>query len=310
MDTPSSPLPYLTDEANGACWRLLLGDSCERLAEIDDDTVDFAVYSPPFASLYTYSPSERDLGNSATTDEFIDHYRFVLDHMMRVTKPGRINAVHVQQVAILKSRKGYTGLEDFRGRVIQAHLDAGFIYYGEITVNKNPQLQAVRTKAQALMFVQLRRDSAMSRPALADYVLIFRKPGDNAVPISPDISNETWIEWAHPVWNGIREMDTLNPGSGAEDADERHCCPLQLNLIERCVRLWTNSEELILSPFAGIGSEGYVAVKAGRRFVGIELKPSYWQTACANLTEAEGARNQGCLNFDAAPEVENITGAL
>lgn len=249
--------------------------------------MDLSIYSPPFASLYTYSPSDRDLGNSATTDEFIEHYRFILDHMFRVTKPGRTNAVHVQQVAILKSREGYVGLQDFRGRVIQAHLDAGFIYYGEVTVDKNPQLQAVRTKAQGLMFVQLRRDSALSRPALADYVLLFHKPGDNEVPISPDIDNETWIEWASPVWYGIAEMATLNPGSGAEDADERHICPLQLPLIERAVRLWSNPGELVLSPFAGIGSEGYVSVKHGRRFIGCELKPSYWSTAIDNLRRAE-----------------------
>lgn len=207
--------------------------------------------------------------------------------MLRVTKPGRTSAVHVQQIAILKNRAGYTGLEDFRGRVIQAHVDAGWIYYGEITVDKNPQLQAVRTKAQGLMFVQLRRDSALSRPAMADYVLLFHKPGDNEVPIQPDISNETWIKWASPIWYDIREMSTLNPGSGAEEADERHICPLQLPLIERAVRLWSNPGELVCSPFAGIGSEGYVALQHHRRFVGVELKPSYWLTACTNLRRAE-----------------------
>jgi hypothetical protein len=260
-----------------------------------------SIYSPPFASLYTYSPSDRDLGNSATTDEFIDHYRFVIDHMLRVTKPGRTSAVHAQQVAILKSRDGYVGLQDFRGRVIQAHLDAGWIYYGEVTVDKNPQLQAVRTKAQGLMFVQLRRDSALSRPALADYVLIFHKPGDNEVPIQPDISNETWIEWASPVWYGIPEMSTLNPGSGSDEADERHICPLQLPLIERAVRLWSNPGELVCSPFAGIGSEGYVAVKHKRRFIGVELKPSYWATACENLRRSEHDANLPSLFDELVP---------
>jgi DNA modification methylase len=277
----------MTDDATGENWRLMLGDSCERLAELDEDSVDLSIYSPPFASLYTYSPSERDLGNASTTDEFIEHYRFVIEQMLRITKPGRTCAVHVQQIALLKSREGYTGMQDFRGRVIQAHLDAGWIYYGEVTVDKNPQLQAVRTKAQGLMFVQLRRDSALSRPAMADYVLIFHKHGDNETPILPDISNDTWIEWARPVWYGIREMDTLNPGSGAEDADDRHICPLQLDLIERAVRLWSNPGELVCSPFAGIGSEGHVAILAKRRFVGCELKASYWQTACANLAKAE-----------------------
>lgn len=279
--------PYLVDDAAGECWRLLLGDSCERLAEIPDDSIDLSIYSPPFASLYTYSPSERDLGNSASEEEFIEHYGFILDHMLRVTKPGRTSAVHVQQTAILKSREGYVGLRDFRGRVIQAHLDAGWIFYGEVTVDKNPQLQAVRTKAQGLMFVQLRRDSALSRPALADYVLIFHKPGDNETPINPDIDNETWIKWASPVWYGIAEMSTLNPGSGAEDADDRHICPLQLPLIERAVRLWSNPGETVLSPFAGIGSEGYVALQHHRKFIGCELKPSYWNTAVENLKKAE-----------------------
>jgi len=289
--------PYITDDASGNGWDLMLGDSCERLAELPDNSVDLSVYSPPFASLYTYSPSDRDLGNSGNTAEFIEHYRFIIAEKLRVTKPGRNSAVHVQQVAILKSRDGYVGMQDFRGAVIQAHIDAGWIYYGEVTVNKNPQLQAVRTKAQGLMFVQLRRDSALSRPAMADYVLIFRKPGENETPIIPDISNETWIEWAYPVWNGIREMDTLNPGSGAEDADDRHICPLQLNLIERCVRLWSNPGEVVLSPFAGIGSEGYVALQHGRRFVGCELKPSYWETACSNLREAEAIAATPRLEF-------------
>lgn len=281
----------MTDEAQGGCWRALLGDSCERLAEIEDDSIDLIIYSPPFESLYTYSPSERDLGNSASRAEFLRHYRFIIDELLRVLKPGRTCAVHVQQLAILKSRDGYVGLTDFRGEVIAEHRDAGWIYYGEVTVDKNPQLQAVRTKAQGLMFVQLRRDAAMSRPALADYVILFHKPGENTVPIHPDIDNETWIEWASPVWYGIAEMSTLNPGSGAENADDRHICPLQLPLIERAVRLWSNPGETVLSPFMGIGSEGHEAVRLGRSFIGIELKPSYWQTAVANLTKAEHERN-------------------
>lgn len=292
--------PYIEDNAQGECWQALLGDSCERLAEIPDGSIDMSIYSPPFASLYTYSPSERDLGNSSNQTEFLEHYRYIIDHMLRVTKPGRICAVHVQQVAILKSREGYTGLNDFRGDVIREHQDAGWIYYGEITVDKNPQLQAVRTKSQALMFVQLRRDSAMSRPALADYVLIFRKHGDNAEPIKTDIDNDTWIKWASPIWYDIAEMSTLNPGSGATDADERHICPLQLPLIERAVRLWSNPGETVLSPFMGIGSEGFVAVQQGRRFIGCELKPTYWLTAVGNLERAEREKDQATLDFGTA----------
>jgi hypothetical protein len=265
----------------------MLGDSCERLAEVPDDSVDLAVYSPPFASLFTYSPSDRDLGNCADREEFIEHYGFIIREMLRVTRPGRINAVHVQQLTTLKSTHGYVGLTDFRGQVIQAHIDAGWIFHGEVTVDKCPQAQAIRTKAQSLMFVQLHRDSAMSRPALADYVLMFRKPGENATPVNGDVDNETWIQWARPVWYDIRETDTLNAAVARDDADERHICPLQLPLIERCVRLWSNPGETVMSPFAGIGSEGVVAVRHGRRFVGCELKASYWRTAAANIKAVE-----------------------
>lgn len=287
--------PYVTDDAHGEHYHSMLGDSCERLAELADNSVDLSIYSPPFDSMYTYSPNDRDVGNCANRREFLDHYRFVIDHVLRVTKPGRVSAVHCMQIPILKSREGYTGLTDFRGQIIAEHQDAGWIYYGEVVIDKNPQMQAVRTKAQGLMFVQLRRDSVKSRPALPDYVLLFHKPGDNAVPITPDISNDTWIEWARPVWFGIQEMDTLNPAPGTDESDERHICPLQLDLIERAVKLWSNPGETVLSPFAGIGSEGYVAIREGRRFVGCELKPSYWATGIRNLDEAEALRRQGTL---------------
>lgn len=283
MTTPD----YITAEDSGETWRLLLGDSCERLAEIDTDSVDFSVCSPPFASLFTYSPSDRDLGNSATRAEFIEHYGYIIREQLRVTKPGRLAAVHVQQLTTTKAAHGVIGLTDFRGDVIRAFMDNGWIFHGEVTVDKDPQAQAIRTKAHALMFVTLHRDSASTRPALADYVLLFRKPGENAVPIQSDVDNETWIEWARPVWYSIRETNTLNTAVAREDADERHICPLQLDLIERCVRLWSNKGELVLSPFTGIGSEGYVSIEQGRRFVGIELKPSYWKTAAANLRAAE-----------------------
>ena len=292
-----STQPYITDDARGNSWHLMLGDSCERLAELDDNSVDLSVYSPPFASLYTYSPSERDLGNSGNDDEFFEHYRFIIDEMLRVTKPGRNSCVHVQQVTTSKANHGFVGMRDFRGDVIRAHQAAGWIFYGEVTVNKDPQAQAIRTKAHCLMFQTLRRDSAANRPALADYLLIFKKPGDNAVPISPDVTNEEWIEWAHPVWWNIRESDTLNYQTAREDEDERHICPLQLSFIERCIRMWSNPDELVLSPFAGIGSEGHQSIKHGRRFVGCELKPSYWRSAVDNLQRAEYEANLPSL-FD------------
>jgi DNA modification methylase len=279
--------PYVTDDAEGDGWRLMLGDSCERLTELDENSIDLSVYSPPFASLYTYSPSERDLGNSHNDAEFFAHYEFILTELLRVTKPGRNSCVHVQQVTLSKANHGYVGMSDFRGEVIRAHQRAGWIFYGEVTVDKDPQAQAIRTKAHCLMFQTLKRDSAANRPALADYLLVFKKPGDNETAISPDVSNEEWIEWARPIWTGIRESATLQYQSAREGADERHICPLQLPFIERCVRLWSNRGELVLSPFAGIGSEGYVSIQQGRRFIGCELKPSYWRTGVSNLQKAQ-----------------------
>jgi DNA modification methylase len=278
---------YVTGEESGQGWRLMLGDSCERLGELESDSVDLSVCSPPFASLYVYSPSVRDLGNCASRDEFLTHYSYIIEQQLRVTKPGRLACVHVQQLSTTKATSGVIGLTDFRGDVIRAFIAEGWIFHGEVTVDKDPQAQAIRTKAHALMFATLNRDSSMTRPAMADYVLIFRKPGDNQTPIRGDVDNDTWIEWARPVWYSIRESDTLNVRAGRESADERHIAPLQLSLIERCVRLWSNPGELVLTPFAGIGSEVYTAVRLGRRGIGIELKPSYWRTAVDNLRQLE-----------------------
>lgn len=296
---------YMTDDATGEQWRLMLGDACERLSELADQSVDLSIYSPPFSSLYTYSPSIRDLGNCADDDEFVAHYSYVLTELLRLTKPGRLSCVHVQQLVNTKVRDGVTSLRDFRGKIIRAHEDAGWLFHGEVTVDKDPQAQAIRTHAQGLLFVQLHRDSAKSRPALADYVLIFRRPGDNATPVVPDVDNDTWIVWARPVWYGIRETDTLNVAVAREEADERHICPLQLPLIERCLRLWSNPAETVLSPFAGIGSEGVGALRTGRRFVGIELKPTYYATAVENLTRAEWELSQPNL-FDIDTVIEDV----
>jgi DNA modification methylase len=314
--------PYVTEDARGENWHLKLGDSCERLAEVPDNSVDLAIYSPPFASLFTYSPSLRDLGNSASRDEFFAHYGFIISEMLRVTKPGRINAVHVQQLTTTKATHGVVGLTDFRGEVIRAYIDAGWIFHGEVTIDKDPQAQAIRTKAQALMFVQKNKDSAKSRPALADYLLLFRAPGEIETPIKTDVTNDEWITYARPIWRGndesgelaameseglamadacwygIRESNTLNVAAGRDSADERHICPLQLDLIERAVRLWSNPGETVLTPFAGIGSEPYVAVKLGRFGMGIELKASYFNAAVKNLQRAEAAAGVITL-FDA-----------
>jgi hypothetical protein len=312
---------YITDDAEGTDWRLMLGDSCERLGELADDSVDMSVCSPPFDSLFTYSPSVRDLGNSASRGEFLSHYRYIVEHQLRLTKPGRIACIHVQQLTTTKATHGFVGLTDFRGDVIRLFQSVGWIFHGEATVWKDPQAQSIRTKSFSLAFQTKNRDSASSRPALADYLLIFRKPGDNAVKIphealAGEVTNDDWIEWASPIWTdateggwltsdghlspvwfGIRESDTLNVRVARDYADERHICPLQLGFIERCVKLYSNPGDLVLTPFAGIGSEMYVARKLGRRSVGCELKPSYWHTAVDNMRALDAALEMPSL-FD------------
>lgn len=290
---------YSTDEVSGDSWDLWLGDSCERMTEIPDDSIGLSVYSPPFASLFTYSPSPRDLGNSASRSEFLEHYGYIIRENLRITMPGRICAVHVQQLITTMATNGVIGMTDFRGDVIRAYLEAGWIFHGEVTVDKDPQAQAIRTKAQALMFVTKNRDSSMTRPALADYLLLFRKHGENPEAIKNDVTNEEWIEWARPVWLDIQETNTLNARVARESADERHICPLQLDFIERVVRLWSNPGETVFSPFAGIGSEIYTAVRLGRRGLGIELKRSYWNTAVSNLRDLDAQMNLPSL-FDEA----------
>ncbi len=274
----------------GESWELRNGDCIEQLGTLADSSVDLSVYSPPFMSLYTYSASDRDLGNCSSDDEFFEHYQFCIAEMFRVTKPGRHTCVHVAEVTSTFATHGVIGLIDFPGKVITAYQAAGWTYHGRVTIDKDPQAQAIRTHSKGLLFVQMRKDSTWSRPALADTILIFRKPGDNAVPVTHE-----WIEWARPIWYGIKESDTLNVAIAREDKDERHICPLQLGTIERCIRLWSNPGELILSPFAGIGSEGFESVRLGRRFIGFELKPSYANVAAKNLATAESLKLQGSL---------------
>jgi DNA modification methylase/superfamily II DNA or RNA helicase len=280
----------------GDTWEVKLGDSCERLKELAGDSIDLSVYSPPFADLYTYSNSERDLGNSRGQAEFFDHYAFIIREMLRVTKPGRLTCVHTSDIPAMSQRDGYIGVKDFPGETIRAYEKEGWVFTGRAFVQKNPQAQAIRTKSKALLFVQIRKDSTDSRPALVDQILLFTKPGENATPVNPvangDLDNEAWIEWAHGIWLGIRETDTLQGFHARAADDEKHICPLQLGTIERCIKLWSNPGETVLSPFAGIGSEGYVAVKLGRRFQGIELKRTYWELAVRNLREAEAAVKQ------------------
>lgn len=263
-------------------YKLMMGDCVERIKEIKTGSVGLSVFSPPFAKLYTYSPSDRDMGNCKDDDAFFQHFGYLIPELLRVTMPGRRCCVHVQQLALTMVNDGVIGMKDFRADVVRAFVSAGWIYDGEVVVDKDPQAQAIRTKAKSLMFVQKNKDSAHSRPAMADYILPFRAPGVNPEPILTDVTNEEWIEFARPIWYGIKESDTLNYQVARENDDERHICPLQLGTIERCVRLWSNRGDVVLSPFMGIGSEGYVSLKFDRRFVGIELKDTYFKHAANN----------------------------
>ncbi len=289
---PIDEYEYKTGDASGEHWRMLLGDSAERIHTLDENSVDLSIFSPPFINLYTYSATERDLGNSRTSEEFFSQFQFIIDGLMRVTKPGRNCCVHVQQVAAMMSKDGYIGIKDFRGDVIRAFVASGWVFHGEVTVDKDPQAQAIRTKSRSLLFVQLRKDSTVSRPAFADYLLIFRKPGENAVPVVPDVSNEEWILWARPVWYNVRESDVLNVSIARSDEDERHLVPLQLEFIERCIRLYSNKGETVFDPFAGVGSTIHEAVRFGRKGLGIELKEEYWRQAIKNVRSAERIAGQ------------------
>jgi DNA modification methylase len=311
-------MTYREDVATGPDWTLYLGDSVKRMREIATDSIGLSVYSPPFPGMYAYTNSAHDMGNVASIDELMEQYRYLIPELLRVTMPGRTTAVHLTQAVAFKGTDGYIGIKDFRGRVIKAYEDAGWVYYGEVTIDKNPQLKAIRTKDRGLLFKTLASDSAHMHMALADYLLQFRKPGDNPVPIRAGISEkyknesgwitpEEWIEWAAPVWyradagipGGIRETDVLNVVQARETDDERHLAPLQLGVIERAVKLWSAPGDTVLSPFAGIGSEGYVSLKLNRKFIGCELKESYWKSAITNLNRAVQERSQGML-FDLA----------
>lgn len=279
----------------GEDFTAMLGDSCERLKEIETDSVDLSVYSPPFADLFTYSATERDLGNSRDWSEFFEHYKFIIREVLRVTKPGRLTCVHTSDIPAMAQKDGYIGIKDFPGEVIRAYQKEGWVFVGRAFVPKNPQAQAIRTHSSALLFVSLRRDSSDSRPALIDQILLFKKDGENEVPVLPvkngEIDNETWIKWANGIWDGISESDTLQYSKARGFDDEKHICPLQLGTIERCIKLYSNPGETVLTPFMGIGSEAYMALMLGRKALGIELKPEYYQTAIKNLKEAVETKN-------------------
>ena len=275
------------NQGSGQNWTMYHGDAAEVLTGVPSESCDFSVYSPPFQALYVYSPTERDLGNCRTPEEFFVHLGFITRELYRVLKPGRLMAVHCAQITAQKVLDGWIGLKDFRGQLIEHYGKHGFYYHREVCIDKDPQAQAIRTHSKALLFVQMRKDRSWIGPAIADYILTFRKGMDDPeVRIDQEaLTEEQWIEWARPIWYGIRETDTLQ--APPKKNDERHVAPLQLGVIERCVRLWTNPGDVVISPFAGIGSEGYEAVRLGRKFIGVELKPEYFDAACRNLHEAE-----------------------
>jgi DNA modification methylase/superfamily II DNA or RNA helicase len=282
---------YTERTVRGDGYTAMLGDSCQRLKEIAENSVHLSVYSPPFADLYTYSASEMDLGNSRNWGEFFSHYAFIIRELLRVTKPGRLTCVHTSDIPAMGIKDGYIGMRDFPGAVIMAYEKEGWIFEGRAIVGKNPQAQAIRTKAQALLFATLKKDSSDSRPAILDQILIFKKSGDNETPIKPvengEMNNETWIDWAGGIWTGIHESDTLQYTTARAADDEKHICPLQLGTIERCIKLYSNPGETVLTPFMGIGSEAYQAIRFGRKAIGIELKESYFKIAVKNLADAE-----------------------
>jgi len=263
--------------------------------------VDLAVYSPPFSDLFVYSESERDMGNCVSDDAFAEHYGFLLEEMFRVVRPGRMCAVHVSDLPARKSKEGFIGLRDFSGDVVRAHQRAGFHYHSRVTIWKDPVTEMQRTKSHGLLYKNIREDSTRNRVGMPDYVLIFKRPvlpGEDdhiiKVPHTPaEFPLDQWQEWASPVWMDINQSDTLNARVARADGDEKHMCPLQLPVIERLCGLYSNPGEVVLSPFGGIGSEGVGALQLGRRFVGVELKPSYFERACINLREEEATDQLG-----------------
>lgn len=313
------------DQAMGDTYALYHGDSCEVLKGIPEGTIHYSITSIPFASLYTYSATDRDLGNSRDYSEFWTHYEFLLREWVRVMMPGRLISVHCMNLPLMKERDGVIGLRDFRGDVIRGMQAAGMIYHSEVCIWKDPLTEATRTKALGLMHKQIVKDSAMCRNGLPDYLVTFRKPGENPEPVShpegfaefygedepeapkrepslkdskvhqnismarkdPVYSHHVWRRYASPVWMDINQSETLQRDSAREEKDERHICPLQLGVIRRGVELWSNPGEVVLDPFDGIGSTGHAAIRMGRKHIGIELKRSYWDQSVANCKAAE-----------------------
>jgi len=312
-------LEYQTDIVMGKDWKLYLGDCVEVIREIESDSIHYSIFSPPFASLYCYSNSERDMGNCRGVDDFTQHFRFLVKELYRVMMPGRLLSFHCMNLPTSKQYHGYIGIQDFRGDLIRLFQEEGFIYHSEVCIWKDPVTAMQRTKALGLLHKQLKKDSCMSRQGIPDYLVTMRKPGDNPERVeglleyyvgddpvyltkqergwSDEIkkSIDIWQRYASPVWMDINQSNTLQRESAREEEDEKHICPLQIDVIERALQLWTNPGDIVLDPFNGIGSSGYVALKTGRRYVGIELKKSYFDQSVKNLQRAEQEASQPSL---------------
>lgn len=277
----------------GEGWAAYHGDTVEVAKRLPTASVDFSVFSPPFASLYTYSASERDMGNCRDAEDFFEHLRFLIREQRRVMRPGRLVAIHCMLMPTSKERHGYIGLTDFRGDIIRVYQSEGFIFHSEVVIWKDPVTAMQRTKALGLLWKTIKKDSTMSRQGIPDYVVVMRAPGQNETPVShtaEEFPVDLWQKYASPVWMDIDPSDTLQYQSAREHEDERHICPLQLDVIRRCIFLWSNPGDVVWSPFMGIGSEGHVALQEKRRFVGAELKASYFGQAVKNLQAASNGK--------------------
>lgn len=280
------------NEAHGADWAAYNGDCVSVLKQLPDNCIDFSVYSPPFSGLYIYNDSIADMGNSATDDEFLTHYRFLATELTRVLRPGRIIAVHCKDLVYYRNQHGTAGLRDFPGMLIRAHIEAGLDFHSRVTIWRCPVREMTKTKAHGLLYKQLRADSSFSRQGLPEYLVVFRKwaqEGEDIKPIThtrEDFALDDWQQIASPVWMDTRETDVLNARGSRGPEDEKHICPLPLDIIGRALKLWSNEGDTVLSPFMGIGSEGYQSVRMRRKFVGVELKHEYWRQSVENLKGA------------------------
>jgi len=288
-------------------YSLYQGDNVEVLKGVPDNSIHYSIFSPPFASLYTYSNSERDMGNSKNDEEFFEHFEYLVKELYRVIIPGRLVSFHCMNIPLMKERDGVIGLKDFRGQLIKLFQEEGFIYHSEVTIWKNPVVEMQRTKALGLLHKQIKKDSCMSRQGIPDYLVTMRKPGDNPERVTHTNESfpvDVWQKYASPVWMDIKQSNTLQKKSARAEKDERHICPLQLDVIKRGIELWTNPNDIVLDPFNGIGSSSYMAIRMKRRVIGIELKDTYYQQSVLNCKKAT---QEGSLYLDNKEQIGGQT---